>query len=100
MLLFRWLVFLLLLGAGVCFMFYVATGQSRYRRWGLVVVSVVMMLGACCHKGPIVIIPLPLSQEKPDDCPANSGVSADFGARGQKPNACLGVDGRPPSRYQ
>jgi len=35
MLLFRWLLFLMLIGAGVCFVFYVGTGQSRYRRWGL-----------------------------------------------------------------
>ena len=39
MLLFRWLVFLLLLVAGVCFVFYMATGQSHYRRWGLVVLK-------------------------------------------------------------
>ncbi len=36
MLLFRWLIFLLLIGAAVCFAFYVGTGQVRYRRWGLV----------------------------------------------------------------
>ncbi|MBX9870995.1 MAG: hypothetical protein K2X75_03270 [Burkholderiaceae bacterium] len=36
MLLFRWLIFLLLIGAAVCFAFYVGTGQMRYRRWGLV----------------------------------------------------------------
>lgn len=39
MLLFRWLIFLLLLVAGVCFVFFIATGQSRYRRWGLVVLK-------------------------------------------------------------
>jgi hypothetical protein len=27
---------LLLLGAAVCFAFYAGTGQSRYRRWGLI----------------------------------------------------------------
>lgn len=36
MLLFRWLIFLLLIGAAVCFAFYVGTGQIRYRRWGLI----------------------------------------------------------------
>ena len=35
MLLFRWTVFMLLLAAGVCFAFYVGTGQARFRRWGL-----------------------------------------------------------------
>lgn len=35
MLLFRWLIFLLLIGAAVCFAFYAGTGQARYRRWGL-----------------------------------------------------------------
>ena len=35
MLLFRWLILLLLLGAVVSFAFYAATGQVRYRRWGL-----------------------------------------------------------------
>lgn len=36
MLLFRWLIFLLLIAAAVCFAFYAGTGQVRYRRWGLV----------------------------------------------------------------
>ncbi len=35
MLLFRWLIFLLLVGAAVCFAFYAGTGQARYKRWGL-----------------------------------------------------------------
>lgn len=39
MLLFRWLIFLLLLGAIVCFAFFVATGQPRFKRWGLMVVK-------------------------------------------------------------
>ena len=39
MLLFRWLLLLLLLGAGVCFVFYVGTGQPRYRRWGWTVLK-------------------------------------------------------------
>jgi hypothetical protein len=36
MLLFRWAIFFLLIGAGVCFAFYAGTGQQRYRQWGLV----------------------------------------------------------------
>jgi hypothetical protein len=35
MLLFRWAMLFLLLGAGVCFAFYVGTGQLRFRLWGL-----------------------------------------------------------------
>lgn len=35
MLLFRWPILLLLIGAAVMFAFYVGTGQARYRRWGL-----------------------------------------------------------------
>ena len=35
MLLFRWLILMLLLGAVVSFSFYAATGQVRYRRFGL-----------------------------------------------------------------
>ena len=35
MLLFRWLILLLLIGAAVSFAFYVGTGQARYRRWGM-----------------------------------------------------------------
>lgn len=37
MLLFRWVILLLLLVAGVCFAFYAATGQMRYRRLGWIV---------------------------------------------------------------
>jgi hypothetical protein len=39
MLLFRWTIMLLLLAAGVCFVFYIGTGQARYRRYGLVVLK-------------------------------------------------------------
>ena len=35
MLLFRWLILLLLLVAGVSFAFYAGTGQVRYKRYGL-----------------------------------------------------------------
>jgi hypothetical protein len=39
MLVFRWAIFLLLIGAGVCFAIYAATGQPKYKRWGLVVLK-------------------------------------------------------------
>ena len=35
MLLFRWLILLLLLGAVASFMFYAGTGQARFKRYGL-----------------------------------------------------------------
>jgi hypothetical protein len=37
MLLFRWLFFMLLLAAGVSFAMFIATGQPRYKRWGLLI---------------------------------------------------------------
>ncbi len=39
MLIFRWALFLLLIAAGVSFAFYAATGQARYRHWGLVILK-------------------------------------------------------------
>lgn len=39
MLLFRWILMLLLLAAGVSFAFYAGTGQPKYRRFGLVVLK-------------------------------------------------------------
>ena len=39
MLLFRWLILLLLLGAVVSFVFYVGTGQERFKRYGLVILK-------------------------------------------------------------
>ena len=39
MLLFRWLILMLLLVAVVSFSFFVATGQPRYKRYGLVVLK-------------------------------------------------------------
>lgn len=39
MLLFRWAVLLLLLVAGASFVFYVGTGQRKYRRFGWVVLK-------------------------------------------------------------
>ena len=47
MLIFRWTVMLLLIAAGVCFAFYIGTGQPRYRQWGLVILkwTVIAALG-------------------------------------------------------
>ena len=45
MLLFRWLILLLLLGAVVSFTFYVATGQLRYRYYGLLALKWVLIAG-------------------------------------------------------
>jgi hypothetical protein len=39
MLLFRWLVMVLLLAAGVSFAFYAGTGQAKYKKFGLVVLK-------------------------------------------------------------
>lgn len=39
MLLFRWAILLLLLVAGVCFVFYAATGRTHYRRIGWIVLK-------------------------------------------------------------
>ena len=39
MLLFRWVVMVLLLAAGVSFAFYAGTGQPKYKRFGLVVLK-------------------------------------------------------------
>lgn len=39
MLVFRWLLLLLLLGAAVCFAFYAGTGQPHFKRWGLVILK-------------------------------------------------------------
>ena len=46
MLLFRWLIFFLLLSAGVSFGFYVATGQARFKRWGLIVLKWTLLAAA------------------------------------------------------
>jgi hypothetical protein len=39
MLILRWLVLLPLLGAIVCFGFFAATGEARYKRLGLVILK-------------------------------------------------------------
>lgn len=43
MLLFRWLILLLLLGAVVSFVFYTATGDPRYKRYGLLTLKWTML---------------------------------------------------------
>ena len=45
MLLFRWLILLLLLGAAVCFAFYAGTGQTKYRRYGLLTLKWMLIAG-------------------------------------------------------
>jgi hypothetical protein len=45
MLVFRWLILLLLLGALVSFMFYAGTGQTRYKRYGLVTLRWTLVAG-------------------------------------------------------
>lgn len=45
MLLFRWLILLLLLFAVVSFVFYMATGQPRFRRYGLLTLKWVLLAG-------------------------------------------------------
>jgi hypothetical protein len=39
MLLFRWLVLLLLLGAAISFAFYAGTGQPRFKRFGVIILK-------------------------------------------------------------
>ena len=39
MLLFRWVLMLLLLAAGVSFAFYAGTGEPKYKKFGLVVLK-------------------------------------------------------------
>jgi hypothetical protein len=45
MLIFRWLILLLLLGSVVSFLFYAATGQARYKRYGLVTLRWTLVAG-------------------------------------------------------
>ena len=46
MLVFRWLLMLLLLAAGVSFAFYAGTGQAKYKRWGLVILKWTLLAAA------------------------------------------------------
>ena len=48
MLLFRWLVLLLLLGAGVSFAFYAGTGQERFKRYGLLILKWTVLSALGC----------------------------------------------------
>lgn len=43
MLIFRWLIFFLLIMAGVSFAFYLGTGQERFKRWGLLILKWTLM---------------------------------------------------------
>ena len=43
MLLFRWTLMLLLLGAVASFIFYIGTGQQRFRRYGLTILKWAMI---------------------------------------------------------
>lgn len=43
MLLFRWLILLLLLGCVVSFVFYIGTGQPRFKRFGLLTLKWTLM---------------------------------------------------------
>ncbi len=45
MLLFRWIILLLLLGAAVSFAFYAGTGQLRFKRWGLLTLKWILLAG-------------------------------------------------------
>jgi hypothetical protein len=45
MLLMRWLILLLLLGAVVSFAFYAATGEPRFKRYGLLILKWVLLTG-------------------------------------------------------
>ena len=43
--LFRWVILLCLLAAGVSFAFYAGTGQARFKRFGLVVLKWTLLAG-------------------------------------------------------
>lgn len=45
MLLVRWFILMLLLGSIVSFVFYVATGQPRFKRYGLLTLKWVLIAG-------------------------------------------------------
>jgi hypothetical protein len=46
MLLFRWAIVMLLLGAGVCFAFYAGTGNPRYKALGWVILKWTLLAAA------------------------------------------------------
>ena len=45
MLIFRWLLFLLLIASALCMVFYLGTGQVHYRRWALLLLKWAVMAG-------------------------------------------------------
>ena len=45
MLLFRWIILMLLLAAVASFVFYIGTGQVRYRTWGLKIIQWILIAG-------------------------------------------------------
>lgn len=45
MLIFRWVLFMLLLAAIVSFVLYIGTGQQRYKHWGLQAVKWAVLAG-------------------------------------------------------
>ena len=46
MLVFRWLLFVLLLAAGVNFAFFAWTGQARFKRYGLTILKWTLLAAA------------------------------------------------------
>ena len=45
MLIFRWLLFLLLIASALCMVFYLGTGKTRYRQWCLVILKWAVIAG-------------------------------------------------------
>ncbi|MBF6631161.1 MAG: hypothetical protein ITG01_08435 [Comamonas sp.] len=45
MLIFRWLLFLLLIASALSFAFYLGTGQMHYRRWGFTILKWAIIAG-------------------------------------------------------
>ena len=45
MLIFRWILLLLLVGGLLCFAMYIATGQQRWRRLGVLIVKWAVIAG-------------------------------------------------------
>jgi hypothetical protein len=47
MLLFRWAMLMLMLGAVVSFIFFIGTGQQRYKQYGMKIVKWTMLAAGC-----------------------------------------------------
>lgn len=45
MLIFRWLLFLLLIASALSFVFYLGTGRVYYRRWGVLILKWSLIAG-------------------------------------------------------